>query len=213
MHTNLARRRLASSLEPLFALVVVAVLGSIATGAEPVRISFVARVHNVYDPGDALHEAIAVGDLLHGTVTYDPSAPDTNPAPNVGRYEFRRPPYGMVVEAGQLVFQTDPKHVDFSVVLAKGEGTPPRDSYTVTSSNNLALLIGATVTRMSWKLVDDTLTALTSTKLPAGAPDLDKWRSELGLTLEGQGTVEFIIRAHVTEAKLCTRDMRCPSPE
>ena len=188
-------------------------LGSVAPSAEPVRISFVARVHNVYDPGDALHEAIAVGDLLHGTVIYDPSAPDTNPATNVGRYEFRRSPYGMVVEAGQLVFQTNAKKVDVSVVLAKGEGTPPRDTYTVTSSNNLPLLNGATVTRMSWQLVDDTLKALTTTKLPTGAPDLDKWRSEFGLTLEGQGTVEFIIRAHVTEAKLCARDMRCHSPE
>ena len=198
---------------PLLPLVVVVALSVSAFSApEPVRISFVARVDNVYDPGDGLHEAIHVGDLLQGTITYDPSAPDADPRPNVGRYEFRRAPNGFVVEAGQLVFQTDPNRVDFSVTLSNDEGDPPRDSYVVTSTSNLPLQNGASVTRISWQLVDDTHTALAGAALPGAAPDLRKWKSEFGLTIEGQGTVEYIIRAQVTEAKLCTGAMRCPSP-
>ena len=80
------------------------------------------------------------------------------------------------------------------------------------STNNLPLQNGASVTRISWELVDDSLKALDSTALPAAPPDLDKWQSEFGLTIEGRSTVEFIIRAHVIEAKLCTAGMRCPSP-
>ena len=65
---------------------------------------------------------------------------------------------------------------------------------------------------MSWELVDDSLKALESPRLLKTAPDLDAWRSEAGLTLEGHATSEFIIRAHVIEARPCTDDMRCPSP-
>jgi hypothetical protein len=179
---------------------------------EPIRIVFVARVHNVYDPGESLHDAIQVGDLMRGTVTYDPTARESNPRRGVGRYEFHQTPFGILIEAGQLVFQTDPARVDVSIELSNDEGTPPRDGFNLTSRNNLPLNNGAAVSRISWQLVDDTARALESTHLPGAAPDLEKWRSEFGLTLEGQATVEFIIRAHVIEAALCTAAIRCPSP-
>ena len=178
----------------------------------PVRIVFVARVQNVYDPGESLHEAIQVGDLMRGTMTYDPTTRGSTPRPGVGRYEFRQTPFGILIEAGQYVFQTDPAHVDVSIELSNDEGTPPRDGFLLTSRNNLPLNNGAAVSRISWQLVDDTSQALDSTRLSGAAPDLDKWRSEFGLTLEGQATVEFIIRAHVIEAALCTPEIRCPSP-
>ena len=179
---------------------------------EPVRIVFVARVQNVYDPGEALHEAIQVGDLMRGTMTYDPAIRGSNPRPGVGRYEFRQTPFGILIEAGQYVFQTDPAQVDVAIELRNDEGTPPRDGFLMTSRNNLPLGNGAAVSRISWQLVDDTSTALESTRLSGAAPDLTRWRSEFGLTLEGQATVEFIIRAHVIEAMPCTPEIRCPSP-
>jgi hypothetical protein len=199
-----------STISALSALYVVGAVGTRA--ASPVRIVFVASVGNVYDPGDALQDAIRVGDLVRGTITYDPAARDTDPRPTVSRYEHRQAPFGISIEAGPFIFQTDPKRVDFSIVLSNDHGVPPRDSYLLTSTNNLPLQNGATVSRISWELVDNTLKALDSTKLPTSAPDLDKWKSEFGLTIEGHATVEFIIRAHVIEATLCTREMRCPSP-
>jgi hypothetical protein len=179
---------------------------------EPVRVVFVARTENVYDPGEALHEAIQAGDLMRGTVTYDAAARGSNPRPGVGRYEFRQSPLGILIEAGQYVFQTDPANVDVSIELWNDAGTPPRDSFLLNSRNNLPLSNGAAVSRISWQLVDDTSKALESTDLSDAAPDLAQWRSEFGLTLEGQGAVEFIIRAHVIEAALCTPGIRCPSP-
>jgi hypothetical protein len=179
---------------------------------EPVAIAFVARVQNVYDPGESLHDAIRVSDLMRGTLTYDPTTRGSNPRPGVSRYEFRRTPFGILIEAGQYVFQTDPNRVDVSIELSNDEGVPPRDTFLLTSRNNLALANGATVSRISWQLVDDSARALENTRLSSGAPELAKWRSEFGLTLEGQATVEFIIRAHVIEAMLCTSEMRCPSP-
>jgi len=187
-------------------------IGWIASAADSTRFLFVAQVQNVYDPGEVLKDAIQVGDLLRGTVTYDPAARDVDPLPTVGRYEYHQAPFGMSIEGGPFIFQTDPTHVDFSIVISNDHGVPQRDSYLVTSRNNLPLANGAAVSSISWELVDDSLKALDSTALPLGPPDLAKWRSEFGLTLEGQSTVEFIIRAQVSEATLCTSGTRCPSP-
>lgn len=181
--------------------------------ADPVRLVLVAIVDNVYDPGDALLETVHVGDAVRGTITFDPAAPNRNPGSDIGRYDYHQPPYGMLIEAGPYVFQTDPRHVEFSIAVANDEGTPPRDSYVMTSTRNLPLQNGSEVSRIAWELLDETHTAVDSTALPMGAPDLARWPSGFGLTLNGRSTVEFIIRAHVTEASLCTRAMRCPSPE
>jgi len=172
----------------------------------------VARVQNVYDPGEALQDGLQAGDLLRGTVTYDPAARDTDPDRDVGRYEHHQSPFGMSIEGGPFVFQTDPTRVDFSIVVSNDRGVPPRDSYLVTSRNNLPLPGGSEITRMTWELVDDTHNALDSAALPVTAPDLAKWQSDFGLTIEGRATVDFIIRAHVIEATLCTPGIRCPSP-
>jgi hypothetical protein len=187
-------------------------IGWIARAADPTRFLFVARVQNVYDPGEALKDAIQVGDLLRGTVTYDSAARDSDPLPTMGRYEHHQAPFGISIEAGPFIVQTDPARVDFSIVISNDHGIPPHDSYLLTSRNNLPLANGAAVSRISWELVDDSLEALDSTALPLTAPDLTKWRSEFGLTIDGHSTVEFIIRAHVIEATLCTPETRCPSP-
>jgi hypothetical protein len=184
----------------------------VRTAAEPVRLLLVARVQNVYDPGATLMDALQAGDLLRGTVTYDPQARDVDPAPSVGRYEHHQAPFGMSIEGGPFVFQTDPRRVDFSIVVSNDSGVPPRDRFLVTSRNNLPLPDGSEVSRMTWELVDDTQKALGSDALPLTAPDLSRWQSDFGLTIEGRATVDFIIRAHVIEAVLCTPGMRCPSP-
>ena len=184
-----------------------------ARAASPTRIVFVAHVDNVYDPGEALGGGIGVDDLLRGTITYDADMANTDPRPDVGRYSHHQAPFGISIEGGPFIFQTDPTRVDFSIVVSNDRGVPPRDSYVVTSSNNLPLQNGASVSRISWELVDETHRALSSAALPSTPPDLDKWQSEFGLTIEGRSTVEFIIRAHVVEAKPCTPGIRCPSPQ
>ena len=209
-----APRSAVAAVSAISAVSALYVVGAVAArAAEPVRILFVARVQNVYDPGEVLKDALQAGDLLRGTVTYDPAARDTDPLPTAGRYDYHQAPFGMTIEGGPFIFQTDPTRVDFSIEVSNNHGVPPRDSYVVTSRNNLPLQNGAGVSRMSWELVDDTQKALDSAALPPAAPDLSKWRSDFGLTIEGRATVEFIIRAHVIEAALCTPQMRCPSPQ
>ena len=61
---------------------------------EPVRIVFVARVQNVYDPGESLLEAIQVGDLMRGTMTYDGATLGSMPRPGVSPSEFRQAGFG-----------------------------------------------------------------------------------------------------------------------
>src|SRR6187200_513621 len=48
--------------------------GSMVQAASTTQLVFVAKVDNVYDPGEALQDGLAVDDLLRGTVTYDASA-------------------------------------------------------------------------------------------------------------------------------------------
>ncbi|MEP7307596.1 MAG: hypothetical protein ABJA98_19000 [Acidobacteriota bacterium] len=187
--------------------------GSTVRAAATTRLVFVAKVDNVYDPGEALQDGLVVDDLLRGTVTYDASARNRDARADVGRYEHHQTPYGISIEGGPFIFQTDPERVDFSIVVSNDRGVPPRDAYVMASANNLPLQNGASVTRISWELVDESLRALGSTALLAGPPDLGRWQSEFGLTIEGRSEVEFIIRAHVVEVKLCTTGMRCPSPQ
>jgi len=176
---------------------------------EPVRIAFTARVQNVYDPIDALQDAIQVGDLVQGSFTYDPATPDADPRPGVGRYEHRRSPYGVSVAVGGLYFETDPEAVDVSITIANDEGTPPRDRYLLESHRNLRLSNGASVSRISWQLDDETRQALDDENLPTAPPDLATWQSAFGLTLEGGETVSYIIRAHILEIRWCRGAAAC----
>jgi hypothetical protein len=176
---------------------------------EPVRFAFTARVQNVYDPIDALQGAIQVGDLVQGTFTYDPAAPDADPRPGVGRYEHRRAPYGVLAAVGGLSFETDPEAVDLTITIANDEGAPPRDRYLLESRRNLRLSNGASVSRISWQLDDETRRALEGEALPPAPPDLATWQSEFGLTLEGGDTVGYIVRAHIIHVSRCRNPSAC----
>jgi hypothetical protein len=164
-------------------------------------LTFVAHVQNVYDPIDALGGSVLVDDLVHGVLTYDTAAADTDPGTAVGRYEYRGGPNGLSVTIGSLTFQTDPDDVDLSVTIRNDDGTPPRDQHLVQSRRNLPLSNGATVSLISWQLDDDRHAAVDGTALSVAPPDLARWRSEFGLTLEGGDTVSYIIRAHVLEVR------------
>jgi hypothetical protein len=182
--------------------------GQTAPAKEPVRIVFVARVQNVYDPGESLHEAIQVGDLMRGTITYDPETRGSSPRPGVERYEFRQAPFGILIEAGQYLFQTDPDHVDVSIELSNDEGAPAHDSFLLTSSNNLPLHNGAAVSRMSWQPVDDTATR---SRAPASgaAPALERGD---GIGRRSAHDRRVHHQSARVEAALCTIQIRCPSP-
>ena len=174
-----------------------------------VTINITALVALVDDPASVLGGAINVGDTITATYTYDSTTPDSNPLPTVGDYRHSSPPYGITVNAGGFVFETDPNNVDFLVEIVNDHGDPPRDNYLLRSYNNLQLSNGALVGHISWQLDDPTATAFSSEALPKVPPVLADWESIFGLVLrlDGLGVPfgpEYFIRAHVTSADLVT---------
>jgi len=199
----------------LVCLMLLAIQVNFGVFAEPISINITAEVALVDDPGDTLGGVISVGDIITGTYIYESTTPDSNPLPTVGDYWHSTPPYGITINAGELVFKTDPDNVDFLVEIVNDHGSPPRDNYLLRSYNNIfnpALPNGAVVDHISWQLDDPTATALSSEVLPTVPPVLDDWQSIFGLTITGfipdpdfpdepwPGT-EFFIRAHVISAE------------
>jgi hypothetical protein len=173
----------------------------LTAAADPVRIFIGGRVESVYDPGDALRGAIHPGLTVRATITYDAAVGDADPLPAIGRYEFRQAPSGIVVEVGAFVFQSHPDRVNLSIVLSNDQGTPPHDTYVVTSTSNLPFQYGAVVSRIALQLTDDTLQALRDSRLTPDPPALAGWRSGSSLSIEGQNGVDYLIKVRVTEIR------------
>lgn len=71
----------------------------------------------VSDFSNLLNGAIKEDDIITGKYVYDSLAKDNNDDPTVGDYQHNSKPYGLSLKAGKLVFQTDPKNVDFLLEL------------------------------------------------------------------------------------------------
>lgn len=202
-------KRLAKALILVSAVAICLVLparpGTQANPDANITINITAQVAVVDDPDMVLGGAIGVGDTITGTYTYDSTNPDSNPLPTVGDYQHSSAPYGIRVNAGGFVFETDPSDVDFLVEIVNDHGDPPRDGHQLRSYNNLPLSNGATVDHIAWQLDDPTATAVSSEALPTEPPVLTDWESVFGLTLEGYdpsdpSEPDYFIRAHVTWA-------------
>lgn len=167
-----------------------------------ISVSITAVVETVSDPGQLLGNAIQPGDVISGVYTYALGARDSNSLRNVGDYQYTSAPYGIRIDAGGFVFQTDPQNVNFLLEVVNNlNGT---DNYVLHSYNNTSLSSGAPVDHISWQLDDPTQTALKNDALPKTAPILADWQSIFGLTLEGQDPDSgnfYFVRAHVTEAR------------
>ena len=170
--------------------------------AEPICIAITAEVAYVDDYGDILDGAINVDDVITGVYVYESTTPDTNSASTVGDYWHTTAPFGITLNAGGLIFSTDPNNVEFLVEIVNDHGSPmARDNYLLRSYSNIFDVGSNIETHIAWQLDDPTTTALSSQTLPTLPPVLTDWQSIFGLTIDSES--EFFIRAHVTTAKLC----------
>ena len=192
-------------------LVILLTSSMLATGftmeahAEPICIAITAEVAYVDDQGGVLAEAIKVGDVITGTYVYESTTPDTNSLPTVGDYWHTTAPFGITLNAGGFVFRTDPNNVNFLVEIVNDHGTPASDNYLLRSYNNIFDVGSSSDNHISWQLDDPTSTALSSEALPTVPPVLADWQSVFGLDIQsGMSFDRFLIRSHVTSAKLCS---------
>jgi len=187
-------------------LILATVLSQTPAKAELVTIYITAEIDNVGDPYDFFGGAIKVGDVITGTYTYDSAAPDEDwrsgsSLDNIARYHYFAPPHGIILAAGEFVFQTDPANVNFVIAIANDYPSGGvHDSYSVSSRNNLPLSNGTPVDTLGWRLDAPMAGALGTDELTASAPILDDWQNN-HLMIQGPSRgVSFAINAHVTSA-------------
>jgi hypothetical protein len=170
-----------------------------------ITVEIKAKVTSVSDFSNLLKGAIKEGDIITGKYVYNSLAKDTNDDPTVGDYQHNSKPYGIILKAGKLVFQTDPRNVNFLLELVNRDDS---DNFVIHSYNNLPLSKKVTLGVISWQLDDPTTTVLSSVSLKDNpkAPDLSKWQQPFGLSIEGFSAVDedlegFSIRGEVFSAK------------
>ncbi len=194
---------LSQTLGPLLAITLLLGLAcspATASGAR-VRVDITATVRVVDDPENILNNAVAPGDTVTGTYTYDSSAVDSNPLLQVADYRYTTAPNGIRLTINGLSFATDPANVDLIIELA--DNYQERDNFVLISYNNLFAVSapGPVVSNIiSWQLDDPTQTALSSVALPRRPPVLADWQSIFGLDISSFGDSQFHIRADVTSA-------------
>jgi hypothetical protein len=167
-----------------------------------IKIEIRGTVSLVDDPDNLLNNAVAVGDVITGSYSYDSSAVDSNPLPEVGDYHYYSAPNGIRLTVDGLTFATDPANVNYLLELV--DNYENSDNYVVISYNNL-FSVSATGTfvmnTIDWQLDDPTQTALSSTALPTTPPVLADWQSIFGLSISSDGDNHFLIRANVTAVR------------
>jgi hypothetical protein len=195
--------KLFRALGPLLAMTLVAGLlwNPASASCAEISIEITATVSLVDDPDNLLHNAVAPGDIMTGIYTYDSSAVDSNPLPQVGDYFYSTAPNGIRLNVNGLTFATDPRDVNFLLELVNDYNNS--DNYVVISYNNFFSVSATGMPVMNiidWQLDDPTQTALSSTALPRNAPVLSNWQSIFGLSISSDGENHFFIRANVTSA-------------
>jgi hypothetical protein len=172
-------------------------LGACAQSA-PITIAIQADINAVSDPCGHLEGKITPGGLLTGYYTYESITGDSDPSSDGGEYLWNTSPFGIFLSGGGLDFQTDSGAVNFVIGIL--DNFLNRDSYVVSSHENMPLENGTSVDEIFWQLEDSTMLALDSDALPTDAPDLNAWDENYLYITGGPRGMEFSFSAEVTSA-------------
>jgi hypothetical protein len=146
-----------------------------------INIKIDAQIEYVYDPSNLLGGAILANDTITGKYTYDSGTPDSEPDPSIGHYDYNTSTFGIKLEAGGFVFETDPNDVNFRISIIDNLTYTNWDMYSLTSTNNSQLSNGLLVNEIGWALINTTGNAISSDVLPTDAPVLSDWDQNLFL--------------------------------
>ncbi|MGA2172657.1 MAG: PEP-CTERM sorting domain-containing protein [Sedimentisphaerales bacterium] len=172
--------------------------GGVARG-DIIQIEITGQVTSVDDRAGALAGKIKSGNTITGWYIYDSGTPDSNPLSTEGDYEHNVEPFGITLNIGGFLFASNPQDTDFLITVTNDYSS--KDSYQLSSTNNLPLPSGVEVSQIWWQLNDYTATALDNDAIPLGAPVLTDWqRNNLSITCGSNGTTR--IGATITDAWL-----------
>jgi hypothetical protein len=181
-------------LVPLISIVTFASMPT-DVASQTVVVNFTAEVTYINDAFCQCLDTVKVGDVMYGTYVYELGAPDSEPSPREGRYQYSAPPAGMSINLLSHSFQSNPNDMDFYVVVLDSVNGSAIDryhnsEYNVIDVNRPWLWVGG----MGIALVDSTGTALDDDTLPAQAPNLDDWPHLRKVVVSG----DFDIQADIT---------------
>jgi len=195
------------------------VLGPVPTGPViglPRCFIFQAQVTSVVDPTLVLQGAVAPQQGLTGQYVYNARTNDSNALPSLGEFAHTANGFGIEIDAGGLVFRTDPLAAQFLVRVGNGvvQGGQPLDLFELRSTVNLPPTADLVLDNVSWTLTDPTATALASDALPDGPPVLAGFSGNAlyvaGRRLSTGAFFDFVAEVHscvpCTEARSATSD-------
>jgi len=138
--------------------------------SEIATIRIEGEVSYVHPYSTWLSDNFNIGDVVEGWYKYDTVAFDTNRLVTVGSYDYSTAPYGISLTVGEadIVFETDPQNVDFSLKIFNDF---PEDRYYIVSNNNLPVS-GVTVGLICWQLDDWSGSIFSNTAIPTEAPPI-----------------------------------------
>jgi hypothetical protein len=188
----------------LSALGAIAPQPAAAATETPVTMFFTATVDEVRDAYSVLN--VQPGDTITGTYTYNAAAPSSPREYSNNSYIHTTAPYGIRLYVGNMVLETDPQNVYFSMYLANNVNG--RDVSVIGSVNNRPIPGLWDITEISWSLYDPSMTALKNTNFTKTAPTLSDWRQDAGWGVQVQGVDlvpnskhRLLLRAHVTSVR------------
>ena len=184
----------------VFAVLLCGFLPTVSSG-ELITIGLTGKITRADSTQSLFGGQIKIGDPVTAVYSYNSSTLDSNPSdPCVGDYWHYTAPYGISVQIGSFVFETNENNVRFLVEVVNN-GPGPSDGYLVLSENNICSN-GTLVEGITWQIDDSTQTVLSNDALPATLPNLADWGMDLGLAIFGPGCDNYRIRADITSVVL-----------
>ncbi|MCH7548501.1 MAG: T9SS type A sorting domain-containing protein [Candidatus Krumholzibacteriota bacterium] len=187
----------------LLVIGLLAVLGAAGSRAETVRVDFAGTVVVANNGICQCLVGVSIGTPATGHYIYEYPSPDSNPSPNIGRYDYAQPGLGITVNVGIHVFTSDAA-VDggFSIELHDSvvDASGLHDLYFFRSYGGVDTVRNIPVNQTWIYLRDSTATALDSSGLMAVAPVLTDWTEDDDLVIFG----DFFIRVDITSFSILT---------
>ena len=170
--------------------------------AEPVTVKITARVYGWNDSAGVFNGQIPWGSLISGTYSYDTEAP-TYPQNGPGAYRPLGTQASISLRSGTFVFESVPESQFDLAVEPIGTLGSTDGRLRISSVGNRPLAPGVWVNGITFTFIDPTGQEPTSTALPAGAPDLQRF-TENDLRIQGNDSSfhNFEVWAQIETAEL-----------
>lgn len=179
-------------------------------------------VSEVSDYWNRLGGAIAVGDAIGGTATFDDALPDSNPFPRTAHYAHHSSPFGLALQVSGLQVVSDTSDPNFYVQVYNDvcdfNNLNCRDGFTFIAYHLQPLATGMLLNYAFVELEDSTHSVFADTSLPSSPPNPADFDTRRSISFMGcapkpeDGCTEFVVRATITSIEAVPDSPGAPLP-